>query len=419
MIQRQFALWLFILAFIVASCNSESDKKTTLNTLIAENPIHTIGSLAREPMVVEHSSGALFVAGYNNSSMSPQLWRSEDGGSSWKPVNVGTPEDGANGDSDVELAIGPDGTLYLIAMEFGPRIPEDSTSEWVGKHIAIGVSHDIGLNWSWTYLSQTTYDDRPWINVAPSGMAHAIWNDGKGVSHSISSDRGVTWVELERIHSKGLSSHLDIGPNGEIAVSIGSVSASGYQYDEGVQVIAVSSDSGQTWQKNTLPGTREWDPTFKDQTKIPRWVEPIAWDAEGVLYSLWSEGQDLYLARSRDKGKEWNSWVIANDNDRVFYPYLIAKEAGELACTWFSGRDDSLRAHVAYIKIPPGNDNAIPVVSESKPLLLDIWNGKSRSTGGEYIPVIFLKDGNLGVVTPVQNTPEDRLGFSWWKFKIH
>ena len=168
-----------------------------------------------------------------------------------------------------------------------------------------------------------------------------------------------------------------------------------------------------------MPGTREWDPTWKDPNKIPRWVEPIAWDADGALYHLWSEGQDLFLGRSTDKGKTWKRWAVADDDDRVFFPYLVSNGSGELACTWFSGRDDSLRAYAALIEIPAGNGDGAPYVRKSEPLQLDIWSfgdTPTRATGGEYIPVIFLNDGSLAVVTPIQNKQEDRWGFSWWRF---
>ena len=410
-------VWLFALALIAAGCTGGSHEHATPSALTIDEPIHYIGSLAREPMVVEHSSGTLFVTGYNNESESPQLWRSTDGGATWEPVNVGTPADGADGDSCTDLAIGPDGTLYLMAMEYGPETPGDPTSAWEGKHIAVGVSHDVGMTWSWTYLSQDRYDDRPWVRVAPDGTAHAIWNDGKGVSHATSSDSGRTWIEQERIHPKGHSSHLAVGPNGEVAVRITPLSASGHQYDEGVELIAVSTDGGQTWQKHVPPGTRKWEPTLEGE--LPRWVEPIAWDAEGTLYHVWSEGQSLWLGRSQDEGKTWKRWAVADDDDRVFFPYLVSNGSGELACTWFSGRDDSLRAHAALIEMASGSGDGAPHVRKSEPLQLDIWSGNSpqtRSTGGEYIPVVFLKDGGLGVVTPIQNNQEDRRGFSWWRF---
>jgi len=149
-----------------------------------------------------------------------------------------------------------------------------------------------------------------------------------------------------------------------------------------------------------------------------RWVEPIAWDARGALYYLWSEGQSLWLGRSNDRGRSWEKWVVINDDDRVYFPYLVANGSNELAFSWFSGRDDSLRAHVARAQLPGENEDETPHVRESEPLQLDIWSFNSpptRSTGGEYIPVIFLNDGGLGVVTTIQNTQEGRLGFTWWR----
>src|SRR5579884_1180133 len=89
--------------------------------------------LAREPMVVELRDGTLFVTGYGSGR--PALWKSIDHGSTWKRVNVGTPEEGAVGNSDVDLAVGPDGTLYYVNMSFDRKKME-------GTQIAVGASRD-------------------------------------------------------------------------------------------------------------------------------------------------------------------------------------------------------------------------------------------------------------------------------------
>ena len=141
----QIVIWLCVSGLTVTGCIGGSDENTTPNALIVEEPVHYTGSLAREPMIVEHPSGSLFVTGYNNKSVSPQLWRSENGGATWEPVNVGTPAEGADGDSCVDLAIGPDGTIYFMAMEYGPNTQDDSSGAGEGTDNACRGRHEVGM----------------------------------------------------------------------------------------------------------------------------------------------------------------------------------------------------------------------------------------------------------------------------------
>ena len=108
------------------------------------------------------------------------------------------------------------------------------------------------------------------------------------------------------------------------------------------------------------------------------------------------------------------------DDDRVFFPYLVGRGAGELAATWFSGRDETLHAHVARFQFQPGSAEAPPQVLQSTPFQLDAWtpgDPPTRDTAGEYVPVTFLQDGTLAVATPIQDARGDRWGFSWWRLE--
>jgi len=235
-------------------------------------PIDHLDMVAREPMIVEHPDGTLFVSGYGAAFMSGKdtdeatLWKSRDGGTTWSRVNVGTKADGAAGNSDVDLAVANDGSLYFANLVYDPEKNE-------GKQISVGVSKDEGVTWKWTLLSKTRFDDRPWVKVAPDGTAHVIWNDGAGVCYAVSQDGGHTWTERDRIHPQGGSSHLAVGPNGEVAVRVVPISAAGMRYDDGVDLIAVSTDGGTTWQRRAAPGTREWHllpfPPCKCQVLFP------------------------------------------------------------------------------------------------------------------------------------------------------
>ena len=390
-------------------------------TLVMTGPFDHLGLRAREPMVVEHPDGSLFVSGYGEPT--PTLWKSRDGGRSWTTVNVGTAADGAIGNSDVDLAVSRDGTIYFVTM--GYDVKAGNFGE--GTHVAIGVSKDSGVRWSWTMLSKSRFDDRPWVEVAPDGTAHVIWNDGSGVCHAVSRDGGATWSEQPRIHAQGGSSHLAVGPRGEVAVRIVPLSASGNRFDEGVDLVAVSEDAGRTWQKHAAPGQRTWIPLADDKGQFnakwlthPRWVEPLAWDSVGALHSLWTEGKAVSLARSSDRGRTWASWRVVESDAIAYFPYLAARGSGELAATWFSGLMTTLHAHVA--RIYTGEGTAAPRVIQAPAFQPDSWERRPvqganppRDPGGEYVPVAFLKDGSLAVVTPIQNPRAGRFGFSWWK----
>src|SRR5256886_16623779 len=83
---------------------------------IAQHVEH-LDVVGREPMVVEHPDGSLFVAGYGPQPR-PTLWKSRDRGATWTRVDVGSEAQGAIGNSDVDLAVSRDGTLYFVNMLF-------------------------------------------------------------------------------------------------------------------------------------------------------------------------------------------------------------------------------------------------------------------------------------------------------------
>jgi hypothetical protein len=399
---------------VIWGCRRESPQpappvRGAAAALVLSRSVDHLHAVAREPMVVEHPGGTLFVTGYGEPV--PHLWRSADKGATWSPVNVGTEADGAVGNSDVDLAIAPDGTLYFVAMTFDRKTFE-------GVQIAVGASSDAGASWKWTQLSRTRYDDRPWVEVTPDGAVHVIWNDGAGVSYAVSRDGGRTWKEQARIHPQGHSSHLAVGPGGEIAVRITPVSASSNINHPGVELVAVSTDGGVTWTKHPAPGQRAWTFPFVENDPMPRWVEPLAWDASGALHYLWTDPAGLWLARSADRGASWTTWRIAEGGDLRYFPYLVARNAGELAATWFTGRGEGIRVHVARIDIPA--DGAPPRLVEAEPFAPDSWRfgekpgaPRTRDTAGEYAPLAFLRDGRLAIVTTIQDDQRKRMGFSW------
>ena len=65
-------------------------------------------------MLVEHPDRTLFVSG--DGEPVPRLWRSNDACATWSCVNLGSEAGGAVGNTDVDLAVGANGTLYFGVM---------------------------------------------------------------------------------------------------------------------------------------------------------------------------------------------------------------------------------------------------------------------------------------------------------------
>jgi hypothetical protein len=130
---------------------------------------------------------------------------------------------------------------------------------------------------------------------------------------------------------------------------------------------------------------------------------------------LWTEPDGVHLARSSDHATTWRQWLIAEMKDATpFFPYVVARKPGELAATWFSAKlpdNTTLRTHVARITVAA---NGPPQVRSAPPFTFDAVTASGiPQPGGEYVPVAFLRNGRLAVVTPIQNLKANRLGFSW------
>jgi len=378
-------------------------------TLIQQSEV--LDTLVREPMLVQHPNGDIFVTGYNRRR--PRLWRTVDLGATWSEVDVGMPADGAVGNSDVDLAVAPDGTLYFVELTYDPRAQE-------GVQIAVGVSRDAGSTWRWSTVSRVRYDDRPWIRVTPNGAVHLIWNDGSGVLHTVSRDLGATWAPPSHISDRGGSSHFAVGPRGELAVHIIPGARGGAACNEGTDVVALSTNDGATWRKFPAAGSAR--PSGCRAGETPRWVDPIAFDRTGALYSLWTDSAGVWLSRTKGNTDTWQTWQLSSraaTTPTPYFPYLSSDGTaanGELAATWILHAQDTLHWQVAQIGVPQGD--GVPAVTVAKPLALESWRGGQPEAGGEYLATALLRDGSVAVVAPIQNEDKGRLGFAWRRFVV-
>lgn len=152
---------------------------------------------------------------------------------------------------------------------------------------------------------------------------------------------------------------------------------------------------------------------------LPRWVDPLAWDATGALYALWTDSAGVWVGRSTDRATTWTTWRICAQDAAApsYYPYLAARGHGQLAATWMIGVADTIHWRAARIRV--GDDRRPPEVEMSTPAAVEGWTGDPprANAGGEYFATAVLRDGSIGVVTPIQHESAGRLGFAWSRFR--
>ena len=120
---------LFTIAFsetAVADENVSGDQAAPSVALAADRVDHVgapESSATREPMIVEHPNGTLFVSGYGSPDGTPpqtvpRLWKSLDHGKTWTAVSVGTEAQGASRQFGCKSRDGPGWNFVFRYYDF-------------------------------------------------------------------------------------------------------------------------------------------------------------------------------------------------------------------------------------------------------------------------------------------------------------
>jgi hypothetical protein len=372
---------------------------------------------AREPAIVQAPDGTLYVAGFwgfarvvekpgqpANLAQQPLLWKSTDEGATWARVDTGLPVLGGVGNSDPALAVDAQSRLYYVTLSYYsapvpaglplPALPADPATT---LSVFVGATADQGQTWAWTRLDQGSGHSHPWVAAAPDGTVHAVWADGMGIHHAASPDHGTTWAEGARVTQRGEAGSLGAAPDGSLAVRVAPI---GEASPEGADGVAVSRDGGSTWAYHPLPGDRTGEE--------PHGFDGAAFDAAGVLYAAWNQGQAVWLGASRDLGATWDTFVLAREPEGTvpYFPYVRGGAAGELGVSWFAQTGQVVAARGAWVQ---GADQAAPRVRLGT--FLEDTGGTNHA---DYFQVELLQGGGLGAPVPV--TTSDR--GQWFDFRV-
>jgi hypothetical protein len=298
-----------------------------------------------EPNIAVAPDGTLYVS-------SPlSVWRSGDHGKSWTK----TASRGLEGGGDGDIAVGPGGTLYWLGLG-GGSLTGDLMGAAPPVRIPFQLSRDGGESWSKAVdLSNGTGSDREWIDATPDGKLYATWRGGDANGNFLefraSLDGGSTWQRKAKVGPDG-----DEGPVAHDPVSGRLYIADVDQADPADPTVAspnvfvyTSTDQGAAWTSHKV-------------TQLPRSspVEPngyasdfpvVAVDGNGTAYLAYSGPvpglpgvtppeeaslYGIYLTVSRDQGEHWSAPRLLSDPSKdARFPWIAAGAPGRVAAVWY------------------------------------------------------------------------------------
>lgn len=309
------------------------------------------GSRGFEPGVDIASDGTMFAnepLGFPGHSV---LYRSTNGGTSYQQIIFPSPYSRlpGGGDSDVEVAIGPNGKerVYFIDL-------------WVGSYSII-ISDDNGDTWNWgsplTFLPAT---DRAWIESG--GIDPAT---GEQKVYLLTSPMGPGGLTFARSNDGGRTFPLQKQVPGIIgaASQSGQLVADGdfvaFPYNSGnKRWVATSIDAGDTW-------TTALASTFAG---VQGSISALAYDdVTGAMHTVWTDSiynNGISVASSYDGGVTWQGQKNLYSSGRSQFPWIAAAD-GKVAVAWYAaegyfGTPDSAGTNVAWsVKYAESTDDGV------------------------------------------------------------
>jgi len=305
---------------------------------------------------------------------------SNDGGATWVRSHAhftrcsgGTKRNGGDYEraSDPWVSIGPDGTVYQIALTF-----DDSDGN---QAVLASRSRDGGTTWSEpaTIARDTTFDiglDKESITADPRvpGYAYAVWDRLAGLESpdpndffgpiwfSRTSNGGASWEPARMIFDPGpdaqtIGSVIVVLPNGDLLNMFTLIPQAASSASPPLYLALIrSSDKGLHWSKPTIVEQQKSVGISTEQGEYVRtedFTASLAVDrTSGALYLAWQDARfsggqrdGIALSRSDDGGRHWSKPVQVNTRPKAqaFTPTANVRQDGTVAISYYDTRNDT------------------------------------------------------------------------------
>jgi len=306
------------------------------------NTMADFSATSGEPIVKVDPRDRIFATSpFGVSTTLSLLWRSDDGGRTYRQMGGPIPRDAVlgpgGGDTDVDFDAR--GRVYYVDLS--------------AACVTAGVSEDGGQSFP---LERTNYvtcvsdetpeaavDDRQWVAAFGDGRGFVTWRNftGSGFYMFRTRDGGLTWDKGRQLGSVSQSGPLRADKT-KRRVKVGGVERDAillyqiYYTGNSIRMFRVTDfDDGS-------------EPLVDDRLihastsgSVNNVFPVIAVDRAGNLYAVWSlSAGAIYMVTSTDRGDTWSQPKRVSPpamTGSIIMPWVVAGDPGRAAVTWYRG----------------------------------------------------------------------------------
>jgi hypothetical protein len=361
----------------------------------------SVGMTRGEPRIALGPDAAIYVAASQPLGRDT-LFKSTDGGTTWRTLNVTNMPFGG-GDDDVYVT--PDNTVWVAGQEPGSMCESAMRGDGGGEGVFVTHPFDCGTSGAPTGV------DRPWLEATqrgPNGQRILMYFNVSG-AHTITAtdDNGLTWKRIGALSGGRFPGNLVVDDAAHFVYAATTVRATGQP--EKV-VVHRSADAGATWTRFDVASLTTGD-TGLNHVYVTR-------DTVGTLYTAWTDDPDgagyrVWSSRSDDHGSTWTApTLVSAASGTHVLPAIDAGTPGRVAVAW-------------YATDATGDPNVVPATAQWHPQAassLDggrTWTSTPVSTVVNHVGPICTKgascSGNRRLLDflSVEVDPQGRANVVW------
>lgn len=438
---RQTAFLAILLAAALAGCigaedaanpaAAEEDGETAAESLLDFGPAEALpgNPITAEPNVITGPDGKMWTVAPGSAIGEPNvhdaevhLWRSEDGGASWETLRIANHDaDGYFCSCDADIALGPEGTLYLTDFWISPA----------ANGFVVQASEDGGESFGPGNFVTTTNpvaNDRQYVTAGTeAGVVYLSYARGTltpsgapdaGLHLWRSDDGGRTFTQ--RTHVAGASDGFPliakprVGPDGTVYFPWYEVTDGDPTQGTSTVKLGVSTDGGQTFEVREVAQSDGYG------------IWPLQADVgpDGTVHLAWMDRMDgggsqlKYTHTSGQAGSFAPVRTVGWANGTAVLPWVAAAGSGRAAVGFYgtpkpvvpTEAPNGTRWDAWALTVEAGGDASEPVRVSPFPVKVGPMcpNGAGCEGDRELLdyPAVAWDDGRLTMVFAVSTLDE-------------